>query len=248
MVRVCYESWGELWRKPPGSARLDKARSAQRYRTAAVREQHQSCCSPLPHGRGSDHNAVRLGAVIRVSDASSQLRPFDPLYAPAVASWVRDELELLWLAPSTVWPLTAAKVAGWTGPTDRPVLLFEPGESLPCGYAELNPLRDAKRQLWIGHLIIAPARRGCGLGRRFTRVLVEKAFADSRVQQVIMVVFPDNGPAIRCYKANGFRVVRQERHRFPPSRRVRVMLRMEITRAQALRVLTEPEAQELPLR
>ena len=190
--------------------------------------------------------AARLGAVIRVFDESLQLRPFDPLYGPAVASWVLDELELLWLAPGTVWPLTAAKVVGWTRPTDRPVLLFEGTESLPCGYAELNPLRDSQAQLWIGHLVIDPARRGGGLGRRFTRMLLAEAFAAPRVERVVMIVFPDNEAAVRCYKACGFRVTRQERHRFPPHRRDHSLLRMEITRAEAVRLSAETAAQELP--
>jgi GNAT superfamily N-acetyltransferase len=163
-----------------------------------------------------------------------------------VASWVRDETELLWLAPGTAWPLTADKVCGWTGPTDRPVLLFEGAQSIPSGYAELNPLRESKTQLWIGHLIIAPARRRRGLGRRFTRMLVEDAFSDPRAERVVMIVFPENQPALRCYESVGFRVIRTEQHRFPPHQQERSLLRLEITRAEASYMSSGPAAQELP--
>jgi RimJ/RimL family protein N-acetyltransferase len=177
---------------------------------------------------------------------SLQLRPFDPLYASAVASWVRGEAELLWLAPGTAWPLTAAKVVGWTRPTDRPVLLFEGAQCLPCGYAELNPLRDLKTQLWIGHLVIDPTRRGGGLGQRFTRMLLAEAFAAPWVERAVMIVFPDNEAALRCYEACGFRVTRREQHRFPPHRRHHSLLRMEITRAQVTPPSADTATQKSP--
>ncbi len=176
-----------------------------------------------------------------------ELRPFDPLYGPVVASWVRDRRELAWVAPGTTWPLTAAKVVGWTGPTDRPLLLFAGGEALPCGYAELNPLRDSANQLWIGHLVIDPARRGDGLGRQITRMLVARAFADARIDRVVMIVFPDNAAAVRCYEANGFRGTKREEHCFGPDRRRHSLLRMEITRGEATHVRSSTAAQGLPV-
>ena len=181
-----------------------------------------------------------------VFDEPLKVQPFDPLFAATVASWVRGPEELVWLAPSTSWPLTAAKVVGWCRPSDRPVLMFDGGDGLPCGYAELNPLRDSRSRLWVGHVVIDPTRRGSGLGQRFTRLLVAKGFADPRVEQVVMIVFPDNEVAIRCYEANGFSVVRHEEHRFPPERRKRSLLRMEITRQVALQMSSQSMAQELP--
>lgn len=179
-------------------------------------------------------------------DESIELRNFDPLYGPTVASWVRDDAELFRLAPSTRWPLTAAKVAAWTRSTDRPVLLFEVVETSPCGYAELNPLRGSRSHLWIGHVVIDPAKRGCGLGKRFTRLLVEDAFADPRVRRLTMLVVPGNQPALRCYQAVGFGITGQERHQFGPGRDDQIMLRLELTRTKALQRLTPAAAQELP--
>ena len=42
-----------------------------------------------------------------MSECSFELRPFDRLFGPTVAGWVRDDAELFWLAPSTPPPLTA---------------------------------------------------------------------------------------------------------------------------------------------
>ncbi len=155
-------------------------------------------------------------------------------------------MELLWLAPGTRWPLTAAKVAGWTGPSDEPLLLFERGQSSPCGYAELNPLRKSESIYWIGHLVIDPTARGRGLGGQFTRLLLDRAFQSRRAERVVMVVFPDNRAAVRCYASVGFKETRIETHRFPPHPGQQSLLRMEITREEASRARHLTAAQELP--
>lgn len=167
-----------------------------------------------------------------MTDEALHLCPFDSLFAATVAGWVPDE-ELLWLAPSTVPPLTAAKVVGWTKPPDRPLLLFRGDEPVPCGYAELNALRGASRAVWLGHLVVAPASRGRGLGAAFTRRLVAEAFADARTERIVLIVFPDNEAAIRCYRVNGFCQTGQERHRFRPQGSTHTMLRFELRRGQA---------------
>jgi len=157
---------------------------------------------------------------------------FEPGHGPMVASWVPSEAGLFRLAPSTTSPLTAAKVAGWARPGGQALLLFREGDADPCGYAELNPLRGSNTALWVGHVVIAPEFRGQGLGKRFTRMLVAQGFADPRVERLVMVVFPDNEPALRCYRAVGFRVTSQELHRFRIGGAEHPMLRLEITRAE----------------
>ena len=166
-----------------------------------------------------------------LTDEPLNLRAFDPLFAPTVAGWVPDD-ELLWLAPSTAPPLTAAKVVGWTKPPDRPLLLFRGDEPLPAGYAEVNPLRGSSQAVWLGHVVIAPALRRQGFGTEFTRRLVQEAFTDTRVERIVLIVFPANQAAIRCYLANGFRQTGQERHRFRPRGSAHTMLRLELLRNQ----------------
>ena len=128
-------------------------------------------------------------------------------------------------------------------PKGRALLLFPKGDSLPCAYGELNPLRGSPHQLWIGHLVVMPELRGQGIGRRFTRWLAQEAFADRRLARLVMVVFPDNESALCCYRAAGFRVVTRERHRFGAHGGEHVMLRLEITREQAARALAGAAAQ-----
>ncbi len=165
-----------------------------------------------------------------MAQATLRLRPFDKLFAPVVAGWARNDDELFWLAPSTSPPLTARKVIGWTRPKDRPLLLFRDGESEPCGYGELNPLNNSHDHVWVGHVVLAPHLRGCGLGRKLADLLIREAFSDPRVQRLSMVVFPENTAAVRCYEAVGFRLTSREQHRFRPRRDVYTMLRLEVAR------------------
>jgi RimJ/RimL family protein N-acetyltransferase len=175
-----------------------------------------------------------------MAETTLELRSFGIEFGGTVAGWVRSEAELRWLAPTTVPPLTAAKVVGWTKPTDRPLLMFENGEGVPAGYAELNPLQSQAGQLWLGHVVVDPARRGRGLGKQFSRRLLQAAFADGEVERVVLIVFPDNTAAVRCYRACGFEIACEERHRFRPGQAVCRMLRLEISREGYTRCYATP--------
>lgn len=155
------------------------------------------------------------------------LRPFDKLYAPMVARWVDGEAELFQLAPGTQPPLTAAKVVGWTSTGACPLLLWAENDQDPCGYAELNGVSGNPDTLWLGHLLLRPDLRGQGWGGRFVELLVAQAFERMGATSLVLVVFPENEPAIRCYLGHGFVVRREEFHRFAGRKRHR-MLRMEL--------------------
>ncbi len=162
-----------------------------------------------------------------MSATSLTLRSFDKLFGPLVAGWVQGEDALFCLAPGTAPPLTAAKVVGWTSDGDCPLLLWAAGQQEPCGYAELNTMESNPGALWLGHLLLRSEVRGQGWGHRFVRCLMEQAFEQMAASGIVLVVFPDNEPAIRCYKRVGFTVQREEVHRFRGPQRDR-MLRMEL--------------------
>ena len=170
-------------------------------------------------------------------DEQFEIRAYDPAYGATVARWVGSCEELFWLAPSSSWPLTGDQVTGWVNhSTDQPVLLFQTGREIPCGYAELNPLRSSSSHLWIGHVVIEPAHRCRGLGRRFMHMLTERAWSDPNVRRLTMVVFPENTAALSCYEAIGFRIIGRERHQFGTDKKNHLMLRLELTRHHARRV------------
>jgi RimJ/RimL family protein N-acetyltransferase len=159
-----------------------------------------------------------------------RLTPFCAEWAELVVSWVRDPQEEYWLAPKTPPPLTAAHVRRWHEPGHNPfALLAAPGEP-PSGYGELNALVRARRQYWIGHLIVDPAQRGRGLGSTFTRLLLDEAFEERGAQRVSLVVFPENTAAIACYRAAGLHEDGHEWHSFPAYGTRACLLRWALSR------------------
>lgn len=158
------------------------------------------------------------------------LSAFDSLYAARLASWVRSDSELIWLAPGTVPPLSAAKVARWGRRAEHRLLFWNDAHVDPIGYSELNKMPTEPDQMWIGHCILDPAVRGQGLGGRFVYALLSRAFDALGVQAVVLVVFPDNAAAIRCYRKNGMIITGREEKHFKTTRRRHEFLRMGIDR------------------
>lgn len=177
------------------------------------------------------HPADRQPEAPRRTDGKhwSALSHFDPLFAPTIASWPRNKSELMWLAPGTRAPLTAAKVVGWAKPGGYR-LLYWAGGPTPAGYAEVNPMHGMRGQWWIGHFVIDPNLRGRGLGRRFFHELVRIAFESLAAEQMLLVVFPENEAAIRCYEHGGMTVEGREQKRFANTRQRYTFLRMAMRR------------------
>jgi ribosomal-protein-alanine N-acetyltransferase len=157
------------------------------------------------------------------------LLPFDPRYAERVVSWVRSPREAFWLAPRTTLPLTAEKVRRWAGPGRSPFMLITSDDPEPLAYGELNELRRRRDEYWLGHLIVDPRRRGRGLGRQLTQMLLHQAFQIRHARRVSLVVFPQNLAAIATYRAVGMRADGYETHRFRIRARPEHLLRFIAT-------------------
>jgi len=159
-----------------------------------------------------------------------RLVPFEPGLAGRVLSWVRGARDTYWLAPRTRPPLTLEKVLAWGGQGHHAFALVERRRPQPVGYGEVNVLNERRHEYWLGHLIVDPARRGQGLGRRLTELLLRHAFERLAARRVSLVVFPDNAAAVGCYRAAGMRDDGFESHHFAAyGRRVR-LLRMAALR------------------
>ncbi|MBU0638101.1 MAG: GNAT family N-acetyltransferase [Planctomycetes bacterium] len=149
--------------------------------------------------------------------------------AERVATWVRTDEEMYWLAPRTTSPLTAEKVRQWVVAGRRPFSLHELPDDTFVGYGELNVLNSERGEYWLGHLIIDPACRGRSLGTALTRLLLAEAFRNLAARRVTLVVFPANTAAVKCYRAAGMREDGYEYHRFPARPSRQRLLRMLAT-------------------
>ena len=73
-----------------------------------------------------------------------------------------------------------------------------------------------------------PTGAGRGVGQAFVRALVSYAFDRLSAKQISLIVFPDNTPAIKCYRRVGFVNVGEESHDFNGTGRKHRLLRFEI--------------------
>ncbi|MCH8967181.1 MAG: GNAT family N-acetyltransferase [Planctomycetes bacterium] len=175
------------------------------------------------------------------------LRDFEPRFAVTVASWVRSDADLLWLAPRTPPPMTPATIIAWTRSTQAARLVYVADEAEPCGYGEITSPKDRPRSQWFSHVIVDPLRRGSGLGCRFVELLLIEAFQELAAESISLVVFPDNAAAIRCYLKNGIVRRREEFHQFRSGQPKYRMLQMDIDRPAWLKRREESAAaQDLP--
>lgn len=175
--------------------------------------------NPTPQ---STNNPVQQGA--------DRITRFDSLYAPLLAAWVRTEQDLTWLAPGTKGPLTPAKIAAWGAERPCRYLYWRHGCDIPSAYAELNPMPSIPDQLWVGHFLVDPVCRGKGIGQRFMARLLELAFLHHGCNGVLLVVFPDNPAAIRCYEQSGMMQIGNESRYFDATRTKHDFIRMAIDR------------------
>src|SRR3954447_13199933 len=132
------------------------------------------------------------------------LEPFDPARAALVAGWaVGDEVVRAWCAvegdavPSDV-------VASWSHADDVEAFLFAEAGDEPIAYGELW-LDDEEGEVELARLLVAPDRRGRGVGRALVLSLAEHARrTHPELSDVILRVRPENEQAIRAYAAAGF--------------------------------------------
>ena len=137
----------------------------------------------------------------REVDPPTVLRPFSAGAAETVAGWGRGADEVrLWCGLDAV---SAATVAAWSTPPDVTAFLLllggDGGE--PVAYGELW-VDDEEREVELAHLIVAPDRRGRGLGRRLVAALAVEARRHH--PDVVVRVHPDNAAAQACYRGAGF--------------------------------------------
>jgi ribosomal protein S18 acetylase RimI-like enzyme len=137
---------------------------------------------------------------------SLRLRRFPADLAGVVSGWATtDEEVLLWCGRAAA-PVPAAQVSAWAREEGvEPFGLYH-GERL-VGYGELW-VDDHEAEVELARLIVDPAERGQGLGRRLATGLA--GLARSRYPRVFLRVHPDNTAARRCYAAAGFQPVAPE--------------------------------------
>ena len=132
-----------------------------------------------------------------------RLHPFSADSADVVSGWAQTNEEVLMWCGLPAAPVPAEQINAWAGEDwVQPFGLYR--DERLVAYGELW-VDDDEAGVELARLIVDPAERGQGLGRRLASGLAD--LARSRYPLVFLRVHPDNIPAQRCYAAAGFEPV-----------------------------------------
>lgn len=128
------------------------------------------------------------------------LRPFAADSADVVSSWAQTAEEVFMWCGLPAAPVPAAQINAWADEDwVRPFGLYR--DERLVAYGELW-IDDDEVGVELARLIVDPAERGQGLGRRLASGLAD--LARSWYPLVFLRVVPANIAARRCYAAAGF--------------------------------------------
>jgi len=132
-----------------------------------------------------------------------RLHPFAADLAGVVSGWAKTDEEVRMWCGHPAAPVPAGQINAWASEDwVQPFGLYR--DDRLVAYGELW-VDDDEAEVEIARLIVDPAERGQGLGRRLACGLAD--LARSRHPRVFLRVHPDNSAAQRCYAAAGFEPV-----------------------------------------
>ena len=138
------------------------------------------------------------------------LEPFQDAHAETVLGWVESVEEAERWASVGSRVLEPGLFREWhADPEVVPFVCLE--GAAPVGYGEVWEDRQAG-EAELARILVDPARRGRGIGRRLTALLGEQARA-AGFEEVWLRVVPDNEPALAAYRAAGFERTSPRRRR-----------------------------------
>lgn len=131
------------------------------------------------------------------------LRIPEPADYPAIASWIPDAPSCArWAGPRVPFPFSAAELPSLLA-VDGAVSYCLVGEATgPLGFGQHWELTPGA--VHLGRIVVSPATRGQGLGRRLCQLLIIQAVHATGVTAVTLRVYRDNAAAFALYCSLGF--------------------------------------------
>lgn len=137
------------------------------------------------------------------------LRPMKDCDIPTIAGWLTDAVTMhKWCANEfTEFPLTAEALRAYYDARRERDDYYEfcaYDESGLAGHFILEFKDAAKKTLWLGFVVLAPERRGKGLGKEMIRLAAKYAFTVAGAEKMTLAVFRNNPAAMHVYESVGF--------------------------------------------
>ena len=146
------------------------------------------------------------------------LRPYRDPDITNIHSWIDSERTLrIWSGPRHPHfppPLKELQdlYEGYnTQAVNFPMVAYDEGGAV--GVVTLRFLAPDEKEVRLCNILVDPARRGSGIGRKLLTMAVDYAFGCLGAETVSLGVLDENEGAIRCYRAAGFRPLPEDRWR-----------------------------------
>lgn len=140
-----------------------------------------------------------------------ELHPFGRDDFDRLIGWATSlELVVQWSGMGFTYPLDNAQLEAYVRyaeeNADRRVVWKVVDTAGPdvVGHIEFDRIHTASRRARLSRVLVAPERRGQGVGRVMTLLALEHAFEALGLHRVDLGVFDFNDTAIRCYESCGF--------------------------------------------
>lgn len=132
-----------------------------------------------------------------------ELAPFNPRYAPLVASWIPDSIALRDVDPLAKGTVSPDLILRWMEAAEHPFILLPEPDAAPIGYGELSWPRKVPG-LYARHVLIDPRVRGRGYGWTLIERLGHVAHARFGEERLYIQVEASHVTAIALLNAMGF--------------------------------------------
>ena len=122
----------------------------------------------------------------------------------ALMGWFTGRQDVvIWGGPDFRYPFTRASFFEDVRWRQMPAYsLFDPGGE----FAGFGQIYDRDRHIHLARLIVEPAQRGHGVGRRLVELLMRAGRAIMPHRRYSLFVFRENAPALGCYRSLGFEI------------------------------------------
>lgn len=137
-----------------------------------------------------------------------------------ICSWIKDEKSLYQWSADKIgkFPLLANDLNENYAPVMKddkfiPLSAFDDKGSLVGHLYIRYPNEEDERIVRFGFVIVDPALRGCGNGKKMLQLAIEYAKNVLCASKITLGVFANNDPARYCYESVGFRSVGSEIYR-----------------------------------
>lgn len=133
-----------------------------------------------------------------------RFRPAAQNDLPVIISWIPDATECKrWAGPLVKFPLSPESLRKEIAfSADNSYCLEENGNL--AGFGQL--LRKSEKRLHAARIIVAPDKRGQGLGRRLCQALIHRTI-ELKFPRISLNVYNKNQIAINLYQSLGFQEV-----------------------------------------